>query len=95
MFPEEVLTKTKKGNIEVRNLIARGKFVWYDYRDPKTFEKVENGKSRIFLKDDEGNVYSYFVIPLKDGRLLLIEADKEEDKKVWNDRTKKAEDLWL
>jgi len=95
MFPDEVLTKTKKGNIEVRNLIARGKFVWYDYRDPKNFEKVENGKSRIFLKDEEGNVYSYFVIPLKDRRLLLIEADKEEDKKIWNDKTKKAEDLWL
>jgi hypothetical protein len=94
MFPEEVLTKTKKGNIEVRNLIARRKFVWYDYRDPETFEKVENGKSRIFLKDDDGNVYIYFVIPLKDGRLLLIEADKEEDKKVWNNKTKKAEYLW-
>jgi hypothetical protein len=95
MFPEEVLTKTKKGKIEVRNLIARGKFVWYDYRDPKTFEKTEKGKSRIFLKDEEGNVLSYFLIPLKENRFLLIEAEKEKDKKVWNDKRKKAEDLWL
>jgi len=95
MYTEEVLTKTKKGKIEVRNLIARGKFVWYDYRDPKTFKNVENGKSRIFLKDEEGKVLSYFVIPLKDGKLLLIEAEKVEDKKVWNDRKKKAENLWL
>jgi len=94
MFPEEVLTKNKKGKLEVRNLIARGNFVWYDYRDPQTFEKVENGKSRIFLKDEEGRVWSYFVIPLKDKRLLLIEADIEEDKKIWNERKKKAEDLW-
>ncbi|MGC9059480.1 MAG: hypothetical protein ACP5H3_03710 [Candidatus Aenigmatarchaeota archaeon] len=95
MFPEEVLTKTKKGKIEVRNLIARGKFVWYDYRDPKTFENAENNKSRIFLKDEEGNVKSYFIIPLKEKRFLLIEAEKEEDKKVWNDKKKRVEDLWL
>jgi len=56
---------------------------------------VENGKSRIFLKDEEGNILSYFVIPLKDGRFLLIEAEKEEDKKIWNDKEKKAEDLWV
>ena len=95
MFPEEVLTKTKKGSIEVRNLLARGEFVWYDYRDPKTFEKVENNKSRIFLKDEKGNVYSFFIIPLKEkGKYLLLEAEKEEDKKVWNSEKKKAEDLW-
>jgi len=94
MFPEEVLTKTKKGKIEVRNLIARGEFVWYDYRNPETFEKEEN-KSRLFLKDKEGNVYSFFIIPLKEkGKFLLLEAEKEEDKKVWNEKTKKAEDLW-
>lgn len=95
MFPEEVLTKTKKGKIEVRNLIARGYFVWYDYRNPETFENEENGKSRLFLKDEEGNLYSFFIIPLKEkGKYLLLEAEKEDSKKVWNNKTKKVEDLW-
>jgi len=96
MFPEEVLTKTKKGKIEVRNLIARGKFVWYDYRNPESYENEESGKSRLFLKDEEGNVYSFFVIPLKEkGKYLMLEAEKEEDKKIWNNKKRQVEDLWL
>ncbi|MEM5814982.1 MAG: hypothetical protein QXD89_00625 [Candidatus Aenigmatarchaeota archaeon] len=96
MLPEDVLTKTKNGKIEVRNLVARGEFVWYDYRDPKNFKREENGKSRLFLKDSEGNLYSFFVIPLKEkGKYLLLETEREEkNKKIWNDKTKKVEDLW-
>jgi len=30
-FPEDVLTKTRKGEIEVRSLIDRGRYVRYNY----------------------------------------------------------------
>jgi len=94
-FPEEVYTITKKGKTLVRNLIGRGKFVCYDYRDPDTFEKAENGKIRIFLRDEKtGKLYSYFLIPLKNKRWLAIEADTSEGKTLWNEEKGKAEDLW-
>ena len=92
--PESVLTRTKKGKILIRNLVARGEFVCYDYRDPSTFEKRENGKIRIFLKDKNGKTLSYFLIPLKDGRFLAIKADASSDKIIWNDSEKRAESLW-
>ncbi len=44
-YPESVLTKDRKGNLEVRNLSARGQFVMYDYRDAKNFKQVENNKA--------------------------------------------------
>jgi len=95
-YPEEVLTKDKKGNLEVRNLISRGKFVLYDYRDVKTFKHVESGKKKLYLKDESGEIKEYYIIPMKDGRSLLIEPKEKEEKerKVWNDKTKKAEELW-
>ena len=91
-IPKEVLTETKKGKKEIRWLISRGKFSWYEYRDSKNLKKV--GKSRIFLKSKDGDIKSFFLIPLKDGRMLAIEADTDENKKVWNDKIKKAEKLW-
>ncbi len=96
-YPETVLTKDKKGNLEIRNLVSRGQFVMYDYRDAKTFKQVENNKKKIYLKDGEGKVTEYYIIPLKTGnRSLLISPDKSEEKprKVWNDKTKKEDDLW-
>jgi hypothetical protein len=96
-YPETVLTKDKKGNLEVRNLIFRGKFVMYDYRDTKTFKQVESNKKKIYLKDEEGKTTEYYIIPLKTGnRSLLITPDKSDEKvrKVWNDKIKKEEDLW-
>jgi len=96
-YPETVLTKDRKGNLEVRNLISRGQFVMYDYHDVKTFKQVESNKKKICLKDENGQVSEYYIIPLKTGnRFLLITPDKLEEKvrKVWNDRTKREEDLW-
>jgi len=95
-YPETVLTKDKKGNIEVRNLISRGNFVIYDYRDVKTFKQVESNKKKIYLKDGNSQVSEYYIIPLKTGnRSLLINPEKpvEKPRKVWNDKTKKEEDL--
>lgn len=91
-IPQEAITKTKKGKEEVRWLVARGKFAWYEYRDAKNLKFA--GKSRIFLKDEEGNIKSLFLIPLKDGRMIALEADKDDSKKVWNEKTKKVESLW-
>jgi len=96
-YPETVLTKDKKGNMEVRNLVFRGQFVIYDYRDVKTFKQVESSKKKIYLKDENGQISEYYIIPLKTGnRSLLIKPEKPEEKvrKVWNEKIKKEEDLW-
>jgi len=95
-YPESVLTKDRKGNIEVRNLVSRGKFILHDYRDAKTFKEVESGKKKLCLKDESGEVKEFFIIPLKGGRALFIEPkEKEEkDRKIWNDKIKKEEELW-
>jgi hypothetical protein len=96
-YPETVLTKDKKGNVEVRNLISRGKFVLYDYRDAKAFKQVESGKKKLYLKDESGEIKEYYIIQLKGGKALLIEPKEKEEKerKVWNDKTKKEEDMWM
>jgi len=96
-YPESVLTKDKKDNLEVRNLISRGQFVMYDYRDVKTFKQVESNKKKVYLKDENGQISEYYIIPLKVGnRSLLITPEKPEEKprKVWNDKPRKEEDLW-
>ncbi len=82
-YPEEVLTKSKKGKIEARVLVDSGKFVRYEYVDPETGERGEN-KVKIVLYN--GRDYEeYFIIPLKQGnRKLLIQAEKKEDRKIWN-----------
>jgi len=96
-YPESVLTKDRKGNLEVRNLISRGQFVIYDYRDVKTFKQVENNKKKLYLKDKNGKVTEYYIIPLKSvNRSLLITPEKPEEKvrKVWDNKMQKEEDLW-
>jgi len=96
-YPESVLTKDKKGNLEVRNLISRGQFVMYDYRDVKTFKQVESNKRKLYLKNNDGKIEEYYIIQLKTGnRSLLITPDKPDEKprKVWNNKNQKEEDLW-
>ncbi|MEM5776825.1 MAG: hypothetical protein QXJ06_00055 [Candidatus Aenigmatarchaeota archaeon] len=97
-YPKDVLTKNKKGQIEVRNLIARGYFVLYDYRDPKNFQPLENGKKKIYLKDENGNIEEFYIIPTKTkGRDLLLKPKESKDKyiKIWNNKKKTSEDLFL
>src|SRR5205809_911968 len=43
-FPDEVLTRTKKGEIEVRFLIDRGRYVRYRYLHSETGAVMEGGK---------------------------------------------------
>lgn len=94
-YPKEVLTKDRKGNIEVRNLVSKGKFVLYDYRNMKTFKKVESNKLKLYLKDTEGRK-GFYLIPIKGNRFLMIEAkqDKHPERKVWNEKKKKEENLF-
>jgi hypothetical protein len=91
-YPDCVLTKNQKGELEVRRFLRHGEFVEYDYIDPETGKQKENGKRKIVLK--VGNaIESYFIIPLKNGRALLIKEKEEKDNiMVWDG--KKAVKLW-
>lgn len=83
-YPEEVLTKSKKGKVEVRALIDHGRFVRYEYLDPETGERSEN-KVKIVLSNGE-DYEEYFIIPLKQkNRFLLLKAEKKPNRKVWKD----------
>ena len=81
-YPDDVLTRSKKGKIEVRNLIDSGRFVRYEYLDPNTGKRSEN-KVKIVLYN--GNDYEeYFIIPLKQkNRFLMLKAEKKPNRKIW------------
>lgn len=83
-FPDEVLTRTKKGELEVRSLIDRGRYVRYNYLDPGTGEPMEGGKVKLVLISDSGSAEEYFVIPTKSKRGLLIPAPEKGQRKVWD-----------
>jgi hypothetical protein len=94
-FPETVLTKSKKGTLEVRSLDDRGGYVICKYLDPRTM-KLSDTKRKLLLKDEQGKVTEYFIIPLKDPkRALLISPDAEDkDRQLWNEKLGKAEEIW-
>jgi len=94
-YSETVLTKGKKGKLEIRSLDSRGDYVLCKYLDPKTMKPVD-AKRKLILRDNNGNVIEYFIIPLKDPkRALLISAEPEEkDRQVWNETLQKAERIW-
>ncbi|HYT00355.1 MAG TPA: hypothetical protein VEO20_06780 [Thermoplasmata archaeon] len=83
-FPEEVLTRTKKREIEVRSLIDRGRYVRYNYLHPETAQPMESGKVKLVLKSDSGEVSEYFIIPTKANRDLLIPAAEKGARKIWD-----------
>ena len=83
-FPDEVLTRTKKGEVEVRSLIDRGRYVRYNYLDPDTGEPMEGGKIKLALISESGRTEEYFIIPTKSKRDLLIPAAEKGPRKVWN-----------
>ena len=94
-LPENVLTKGKAGKLEVRSLESRGSYVICQYLDPKTM-KLADQKRKLMLRDKDGGVIEYFIIPLKDpNRALLISAKTaEKDRQVWNEKLGSAEDVW-
>ncbi len=83
-FPDEVLTKTKKGETEVRSLIDRGRYVRYRYLHPDTGEPMEGGKIKLVLLADSGRTEEFFVIPTKSRRDLLLPAAEKGARKVWD-----------
>jgi len=90
-YPESVLTKNKKGETEIRNLLSRGIFVKYNYIYPETGKIAEHGKFSIILKDREtGKQEHYFMIPMKDERFLAIPQKEKKERKLWNEKNKKA-----
>jgi len=85
-FPDEVLTRTKKGEIEVRALLDRGRYVRYNYLHPETGEPMEGGKVKLVLIPEAGEPQEFFVIPTKSRRDLLISAPEKGERKVWDGR---------
>ncbi len=94
-YPEDVITHDRKGNPEVRMLVYRGKFVRYQYTDPKTGKLLENGKFSIILKNEKGKEEHIYLIPLPNSRFLAVWPKQEEKKrKVWDKGKKKAVSLF-
>ncbi len=94
--PEEVLTVSKRGRVEVRTLVRRGRFALIEYRDPETMERTED-KYKLVLLGDDGTVEEYFILPLKQPhrRLLVIPKEKKGDKlMVWNPESGRAEPMF-
>ena len=83
-FPEEVLTRTKKGETEVRSLIDRGRYVRYRYLHPQTGEAMDGGKVKLVLISEAGRTEEYFIIPTKSKRDLMIPAAEKDARKVWD-----------
>lgn len=93
-YPDSVLTKNKKGETEVRNLLSHGSFVKYNYIYPETGKVAERGKFSIILKDSEtGKQEHYFMIPMKGNRFLGIPQKEKKSRKLWDDKRKKAVDV--
>lgn len=93
-FPDSVLAKGKGGKLEVRALDSRGIYVLCKYLDPKTMKPADK-KRKLMLKDQNGKVLEYFIIPLKDPkRALLLTAESEEKgRQIWNEDFRKAEEI--
>ncbi len=83
-FPDEVLTRTKKGEIEVRSLIDRGRYVRYHYLHPDTGEPMEGGKVKLVLLSESGTTEEFFIIPTKSKRDLLLPAAEKGARKIWD-----------
>jgi hypothetical protein len=81
MYPEDVITITKKGKREVRNYLMHGTFVEYNYLDEETGEVVDN-KIKLVLKAKDGKVYEYFIIPGSNNRAILITESEKGSRKI-------------
>jgi hypothetical protein len=90
-YPEEVLTTSKKGKVEVRSIIDTGEFVRYEYLDPQSGVKTEN-KYKLVLKTDTG-LEEFFIIPMKGKRSLLIPMETKGERKLWDKNRNESIDL--
>jgi len=83
-YPDDVLTRTKKGELEVRSLIDRGRYVRYNYLDPESGAPMEGGKVKLVLISETGGMEEFFLIPTKSRRDLMIPAPEKGARKVWD-----------
>jgi len=81
-YPEQVLTKSKKGKVEVRKLIDSGRFVRYEYIDPETGKLTQNKHKLLLIIGDR--MEEFFIVPLKDGRYLMIPTETKGKRMVWD-----------
>jgi hypothetical protein len=88
-YPPSVLTKDKKGNKEVRNLIDRGRYVRYEYLVPGTKKRSQN-KVKLILKGRKQE--EFYLIPIAGNRFLTLPTPAKYGRKLWNG--KKAVGLW-
>ena len=78
------MTRTKKGEVEVRSLVDRGRYVRYRYLHPETGEAMEGGKVKLVLIAEDGTVEEFFAISTKSKRDLLIPAAEKGARRVWD-----------
>ena len=83
-FPDDVLTRTKKGETEVRSLIDRGRYVRYNYLHPETGQPMEGGKVKLVLFAESGKSEEFFIIPTGSKRDLLIPTAEKGTRKIWD-----------
>ena len=82
-YPGSVITKNRKGDTEVRNLIDRGEFVRYNYLNPDTGTVMESGKISLVLKSARGEQH-LFLVPLRDGRFIAIADNDKKVRHAWD-----------
>ncbi len=88
MVNEKSLTVSSKGRVEVRSLVERGIYTIVEYRDPKTLKLLEK-KFKIYLKNEDGEVKGFLLIPLKDPGKYLGFMDKNPKKELYVYNTEK------
>ena len=79
-YPESVLTKDRKGNLQVRWLVDKGRFSRYEYRDPRSKRLLEKGKRSLILNGRE----HWYMIPIGKGRMLAILQKAGKERKLWD-----------
>ena len=93
-FSDEVLTRGKSGRLELRALHSRGSFAMCKYLNPETL-KLADKKTKLTLRGEDGTIEEYFIIPQKDPKksLLVRAGSEEKSRKVWNEQTRREEEL--
>ena len=94
-FPKSVVTRSKKGKLEIRTLESRGSFVVCKYLDAKTLKPADK-KKKLLLRSESGELVEYFIVPLADpSRAMLITSRPDEkERQIWNQSEQHAEEIW-
>lgn len=91
-YPEETIAINKKGKKEVRVLKEKGQYVKYNYLDLKTGK--ETSKYSLFLKSENKQEH-LFIVPMKTGKSLILKQEIDNKKrKIWDNKKKKAIDIF-